>query len=76
MLGKSGCGDNISETPDKAIIKPNFFKVEPTNNGVPPKVPTAHVAGTKKPTPIINAPVNILPKPLPAPVITGLIEKI
>ena len=39
-------------------------------------MPIDQAAGTKKPAPINNAPVKNFPKPLPAPVITGLILKI
>ena len=72
MSGNVGCGDNISATPPKAIIKPICLtnEIAPRFLAIaePKKPPPA-----KNPAPRINAPVKNLVNPLPEPCITGLI---
>ena len=66
---------SICDTPDNANPIPIFpaNAVAPPKKPVPVKPEAVNVAPPERmPTPIKAAPANILPKPLPAPTITGI----
>ena len=71
--GKSGKGNNISDTPVKVKAAP--IPNKPLDKA-PPVIPAfvkAIEPGTAKASPIKATPSKVLPKPPPAPLITGTI---